>query len=48
CPPKSTQNPQISKVVATYLSQHPGLLNDPAEILVIDALTAHFPCTFDR
>ena len=48
CPPKSAQPSQISKVVANYLSQHPELLNDPAEVLVIDALSQHFPCQMPR
>ena len=48
CPPKSAQPSQISKIVASYLNQHSELLNDPAEVLVIDALSEHFPCTFRR
>lgn len=44
CIPTNADNDQFVRVVAKYLNDNPAKLNDPAGILVTNAMVDAFPC----
>lgn len=47
CIPSGVTNLQTVKIVVKYLNNHPEELHQSADVLVIEAMTAAFPCTVD-
>lgn len=43
CPPSVT-NKELTSIVLSYLFAHPELLDKPADSLVVNALSAKWPC----
>lgn len=45
CAPPDVELSQASAVVKKYLSENPRLWNEPAKVLVIQALESAYPCS---
>lgn len=44
CTPENVTNEQIASIIRKYLKEHPEMLHESADLLVIIALRRAFPC----